>query len=235
MTRRYAIGTAGTLAAGFAALLLAACQAGGGEAGFYNDQGIEALRQDHYEEARRDFEAALKRSPKDAVIWGNLGVALTRMERFEEALDAYKKSHDLDPDDAVTVAEMSSIQYRLGHYADAEAGFREAIRLEPRAPEFHSSLALALLKEGRRQEARAELDKALPEADKRGLVRYQQAKFQLLTGDMAAALDTFERSLKEYPAGARDSVSDPDFEPLQDDPRYQELVKDWWRPQGTGS
>lgn len=218
-----------------AALLLAACQGGGGEAGFYNDQGIEALRQDHYEEARRDFEAALKLSPKDAVIWGNLGVALSRQERYEEALDAYARSHDLDPDDAVTVAEMASITYRLGRYAEAEAGFREAIRLEPRAPEFHSSLALALLKQGRGDEARAELDKALPEADKRGLVRYQEAKFKLLTGDTDGALATFRESLKRYPAGARDSVSDPDFEPLHDDPRYQELVKDWWRPRGAGS
>jgi len=218
-----------------AALLLAACQDSGGDAGFYNDQGIEALRQDHYEEARRDFEAALKVSPKDAVIWGNLGVALTRLERPEEALAAYQKSHDLDPDDAVTVAEMASITYRLARYGEAEAGFRDAIRLEPRAPEFHSSLALALLHQGKADEARAELDKALPEADKRGLVRYQQAKFLLLTGDTAGALSTFEESLKHYPAGARDSVSDPDFEPLHDDPRYQELVRDWWRPRGSGS
>jgi Flp pilus assembly protein TadD len=223
--------------AGFllAAPLLAACQNGGGQAGFYNDQGIEALRQDHYEEARRDFAAAAERSPKDAAIWGNLGVALTRLERFQEALDAYQKSHDLDPSDSVTVAEMASIQYRLGRYPEAEAGFRDAIRLEPRAPEFHSSLALALLREGKAEEARAELDSVLPKADQHGLVRYQQAKFLLLTGDKAGALATFEQSLKTYPAGARDSVSDPDFEPLRDDPHYQDLVKDWWRPREGGS
>jgi len=218
-----------------AALLLVACQRGGGDAGFYNDQGIDALRQDHYEEARRDFEAALERSPKDAVIWGNLGVALTRLERHEEALEAYRKSHELDPDDPVTVAEMASVAYRLGRYAEAEKGFRDAIRLEPRAPEFHSSLALALLRQGKEDEARVELDQALPKADERGLVRYQEAKFELLMGDTDGALATFEESLKKYPAGARDSVSDPDFEPLHDDPRYQELVKDWWRPQGNGS
>lgn len=228
--------SAATCAAGvLAASLLVACQGGGGQAGFYNDQGIEALRQDHYEEARRDFAAAAERSPKDAAIWGNLGVALTRLERFEEALDAYRKSHDLDPGDPVTVAEMASIAYRLGRYAEAEAGFREAIRMEPRAPEFHSSLALALLREGKAEAARAELEGVLPLADKHGLVRYQQAKFLLLTGDTAGALATFEKSLRSYPAGARDSVTDPDFEPLRDDPRYQDLVKDWWRPRDTGS
>jgi Flp pilus assembly protein TadD len=226
---------AGLLAALTAGLMLAACQNGGGQAGFYNDQGIEALRQDHYEEARRDFAAAAERSPKDAAIWGNLGVALTRLERYQEALDAYAKAHDLDPGDSVTVAEMASIAYRLGRYAEAEAGFRDAIRLEPRAPEFHSSLALALQREGKADEARTELDSVLAKADKHGLVRYQEAKFLLLTGDTAGALATFERSLQTYPAGARDSVSDPDFEPLRDDPRYQDLVKDWWRPRDPGS
>jgi len=226
---------AGVPAVLLAGLLLAACQNGGGQAGFYNDQGIEALRLDHYEEARRDFAAAAERSPKDAAIWGNLGVALARLERYEEAQDAYRKSHALDPGDAVTVAEMASIDYRLGKYGEADVGFREAIRLEPRAPEFHSSLALALLREGKAEEARTELDSVLPTAAKHGLVRYQEAKFRLLTGDTAGALDTFEQSLATYPAGARDSVTDPDFEPLRDDPRYQDLVKDWWRPQGAGS
>lgn len=216
------------------ALLLGGCPANGGEAQFHNDQGIEALRQDHYEAARREFEAAVEMAPEDGVIWGNLGVSLSRLERYEEALAAYRKSHELKPEDPVTVAEIAAILYRLGRYAEAETGFRDAVRLEPRAPEFHSSLSLALLRQGRANEARKELDIALPKADERGLVRYHQAAFLLIQGDREAALDAFERSLKAYPAGARASVSDPDFEPLYDEPRYQALVGDWWRPGGMG-
>jgi len=226
LTARWAAGV-------LAAALLAACQGGGGEAQFYNDQGIEQLGHDQYEEARMSFRKALETAPKDGVIWGNLGVALSRLERYDEALEAYRKSNALAPNDPVTVAEMGTVEYRLGHYPEAEARFREAIRLEGRAPEFHSSLSLALLRQGRKEDARQELDKALPEADKRGLVRYQQAAFLVLEGHTDEALDAFARSLSSYPAGARAAVSDPDFEPLYDNPRFQELVGDWWRPTGS--
>lgn len=212
-----------------AALFLAACQGNGGKAGFFNDEGIEALRLDRYEEARLNFEKALELNPEDGIVWGNLGVALTRLERYEEALKAYQRSDELAPGEPVTVAEMASIHYRLRHFAEAEKGFREAIRLEPRAPEFHSSLALALKQQGKDEEAARELAEALPQAQKRGLVMYHQAAFLILEGKTDEALDVFKASLRAHPPGARDSVADPDFEPLHNDPRYQELVRDWWK------
>jgi len=215
------------------AVLLTACQ-GGGDAGFYNDQGIDYLRHDQYEEARMSFEKALELTPKDGVVWGNLGVAYTRLERYDKALQAYSKADELAPHDPVTVAEIGSVEYRLGHYKAAEARFREAIGLEGGAPEFHSSLSLALLRQGRTEEARAELDKALPQADKRGLVRYQQAAFLIQQGELDQALDVFARSLAKYPAGARSAVSDPDFAPLYDNPKFQALVGDWWKSSPAG-
>jgi tetratricopeptide (TPR) repeat protein len=227
MNRATAIWIGGALLA-----LLTACQ-GGGDAQFYNDQGIDQLRHDQYDQARLSFKKALEITPKDGVIWGNLGVALSRLEQYDAALEAYHKANELAPGDPITVAEIASVTYRLGRYAEAEAGFRDAIRLEPAAPEFHSSLSLALLRQGKAEEAQAELDKALPEADKRGLVRYQQAAFLLIQGHTDQALDTFSRSLAAYPAGARSAVSDPDFEPLYDNPRFQSLVGDWWRPAGA--
>jgi Flp pilus assembly protein TadD len=214
-------------------LFLAGCK-GGGEAQFHNDQGIEQLGRDQYEEARMSFEKALELTPEDGVIWGNLGVALTRLERFDEALAAYRKSNDLAPGEPITVAEIAAIEYRLGHYPEAEAGFKEAIELEPRAPEFYSSLALALLRQGKAEAAREALDKALPEAGKRGVVRYQQAAFQVIEGRLDEAVKTFEACLANYPAGARSAISDPDFAPLYDNPRFQELVSDWWRPKRQG-
>ncbi|MDH4230213.1 MAG: tetratricopeptide repeat protein [Nitrospirota bacterium] len=213
-------------------LSLTACQDSGGKPGFYNDQGIEALSQDRYEEARLNFEKALELNPRDGVVWGNLGVALTRLERYPDALNAYRKSNEMAPGEAVTVAEMAAIQYRLRAFDQAEEGFREALKLESRAPEFHSSLALALRQQGKLEDARAEMDLALPQAARRGLVGYQYAAFLILEGKTDAALEQFKQSLRGHPAGARDSVGDPDFESLHGDPRYQELVKDWWKQGG---
>lgn len=213
----------------FAALLLTACQGGGGKAGFFNDEGIEALRLDRYEDARLNFEKALELNPEDGIVWGNLGVALTRLERYEEALAAYERSDRLVPGEPITVAEKASILYRLRRFTEAEAGFREAVRLEPRAPEFRSSLALALKQQGEHEEAAKEMETALPHAKKRGLVLYHHAAYLILEGKPDEALGVFEESLRKHPPGARDSVADPDFEPLHNDPRYQALVQDWWK------
>lgn len=211
-------------------LFLTGCQGGGGEGNFYNDQGIEALGQDRYDEAQAAFEKALEINPKDGVVWGNLGVALTRLERYEEALEAYQKSNELVPDDPITVAEIASIHYRERRFQEAKAGFEEAIRLETRAPEFHSSLSLALLQLGEKEAAQKELDGALPQARKRGLVQYHHAAFMLITGEIDTGLTLFETSLEAYPAGARSAVSDPDFEPVYDHPHFQKLVGGWWKP-----
>ncbi|MDH5526266.1 MAG: tetratricopeptide repeat protein [Nitrospirota bacterium] len=212
-----------------AVMFLAACTPSGGKAGFYNDEGIEALRLDRYEDARLNFEKALELNPEDGIVWGNLGVSLTRLERYEEAAKAYERSNELAPGEPITVAELAAIHYRLRRFAEAEAGFREALQLEARAPEFHSSLALALKQQGKHEEAARELELALPHANKRGLVLYHQAAFLMLEGKPDQALAAFTESLRKHPPGARDSVADPDFEPLHGDPRYQELVRDWWK------
>lgn len=215
------------------ALLLAACQQGGGEAGFHNDQGIEALAEDRYDAARISFEKALDMNPNDAVVWGNLGVALTRLESYDKALAAYTKAIELDPKEPVTVAEIGSLLYRMGRYPEAEARFREAIGLVKTAPEFHSSLSLALRRQGRIGEADAELGAALDVAEKNwrrhGVVKYHLAASHVLKGEMEQALGAFAESLETYPPGARAAVSDPDFAPLYDNPRFQELVGGWWK------
>ena len=219
-------------AVGFVVLLLAGCQ-GGGEAGFHNDQGIQALAQDRYEEARVNFEKALELTPEDAVVWGNLGVALTRLERYEDALAAYQKADSIDPGEPVTVAEIASIHYRLGHYDEAEAGFRKALSMVKTAPEFRSSLSLALLRQGKAGEAAAEMEKAVDVAKKdwhrHGLVKYQMAASEIIGGHVDRGLDLFAEALDVYPAGARMSVSDHDFEPVYENPRYQELAGGWWK------
>ncbi len=220
------------IAVGVMALVLAGCQ-GGGEAGFHNDQGVQALGQDRYEEARVNFEKALELNPEDAVVWGNMGVALARLERFEDALEAYRKADKFDPGEPVTVAEIGATLYRLGRYAEAEETFRKALGMVKSAPEFQSSLSLALLRQGKYDEAAAEMAAAVESAKKdwrrHGFVKYQMAASEIINGRIDEGLALFADSLENYPAGARVSVSDPDFEPVYEHPRYQELVGGWWK------
>jgi len=212
----------------FLALALVACQ-GGGEAGFYNDEGIKALSQDRYDEALKSFKKALEMHPDDGVVWGNAGVALVRMERYEEALEAYAKSDELEPNDPITVYELGGVYYRMRRFAEAEVDYRRAIELEARVPMFHSSLSLALLHQGKDQEAEAAMATALPFVEKRGVVRYQLAATHLIRGDVDQGLDEFEKSLERHPMGARDSVGDADFGSVHEHPRYQKLVGGWWK------
>lgn len=212
---------------------LVGCQGGGGEAGFHNDEGVKALSEDRYDAARMSFERALELAPKGAVVWGNLGVALTRLERYDEALSAYQKAAELEPGESVTVAETASIQYRLGHYAEAETGFRKAQSMMSKVPEFKSSLGLALLRQGKTVEADAKMAEAVTLAARKwqnhGLVKYQMAAAAIIKGHVNEGLDLFAESLTGYPAGRRESVSDPDFNPVHDNPRYQEQVSGWWK------
>ncbi len=208
---------------------LSGCINDGGEGAFFNQQGLEALAADQYEEALLNFKQAIERDPNDGVVWGNLGVALTRLERYPEALDAYTHSSKLLPGDPITMAEIGAIHYRLKQYSEAESWFKKAIKQEPRAAEFRSSLALALLHLGKPEAAAKAMNMATEGRKLRPLVGYHQAAYKLLTGDKEGGLAAFEKAILAYPDARRTSLSDHDFDSLHDDPRYQALVKNWWQ------
>jgi len=119
--------------------------------------------------AGRDPEAALAAADRLVELYpGNnggyqmRGVVLVRMGRFEEALAATEKAMALLPNnpDPANQWRRSFIFYAMGRYADATAEARQYVTKNPTGVVGAFTLAAALARDGKPDQARQVLDEA---------------------------------------------------------------------------
>ncbi|WP_324726023.1 tetratricopeptide repeat protein [Actomonas aquatica] len=117
---------------------------------------------DRMEEALQHYAEALKRQPDSAEILGNLGNAYGRLGRLAESLALYEEALRLDPSLGWLHQNFALGLSRLPNEATrAREHAREAVRLEPRNPAAHNTLALVYAQQNALEEARASWQRAL--------------------------------------------------------------------------
>lgn len=95
-------------------------------------------------------------------------IALRLADRLDDAARVLAETIDSEPQLADAHGELGITYWQLGRTADAVAALRRAAKLSADDPEWHVNLALALGAEGRAEEARIPLERALsidPEND----------------------------------------------------------------------
>src|SRR5205085_5592201 len=128
---------------------------------------------DHWPEAKRDLETALKLAPEQPLILNFLGYAkLERGEDMDNAEAMIRKASALSPDDASITDSLGWAQYKRGRIPEAIETLQRAAAADPSQAEIREHLGDALYDAGRRFEARFAWEAALVTAE----------------GDMAARL-----------------------------------------------
>ncbi len=105
------------------------------------------------------WEAAVRTTPGKRRPHHNLGHALALEGRHEEALQAFARVLGLPEDGSVHMPflylEQGKAFYYLGRYGDAITAWTRALALAPGDPEALTNIAVALLEQGRLDEAGA--------------------------------------------------------------------------------
>ncbi len=103
-------------------------------------------------------EARLHRVLKLRPDWGpayeRMGTALLRQERYGEALSFFDRATRERRDDTDALVGLGSSLAELDRLEEAIAAWRKALKLGAQTPHLHENLAAALLRLGRRSEAR---------------------------------------------------------------------------------
>jgi serine/threonine-protein kinase len=113
------------------------------------------------EEALKDFEKALARTPRSPEVYRDLASAYGRLGRNDAAEAQYKKAISLQPDSWSIYWYYGGFLYRLNRYADAESAFRQALVSVPDNARVLSSLGGTLIVEGRPEEGEKLLEQSL--------------------------------------------------------------------------
>jgi tetratricopeptide (TPR) repeat protein len=93
-------------------------------------KGNYRLEDGQFEEALKEFHAALTKNPDN--VYGHLGLGITYMQTGDDAkaLAEFDKTIDLAPDLAVAYADKGILLDRQGRYQDALDNYEKAISLD---------------------------------------------------------------------------------------------------------
>ncbi len=130
--------------------------------GLYYARGISLERSNHWPDAERDFQAALKINPNRADVLNYLGYSwIEKGQHLDQAVAMLEKARALRPMDGFIADSVGWAYFRLGRYQDAVRTLEEAVQLAPGAADVNDHLGDAYWRVGRKIDARYEWQHAL--------------------------------------------------------------------------
>jgi serine/threonine protein kinase/tetratricopeptide (TPR) repeat protein len=191
----------------------------------YNNLGAVLLQSGRFEEAVAPLQKALQFSP-DGQAYSNLGIAYFYIKKYEKAVQMVPNS-DMFVGNLAEAYDLAGQKERgLSTFEKAIALAYQALQVNPRDAIIKGRLSLWYGKKGDVKQALKFIGEARA-IDPNDLdLIYYQAQAQALSGDQNAALDTLRIAFKkgQPPAIAQ---AEPDLQGLQQDPRFQQLVKEF--------
>jgi Flp pilus assembly protein TadD len=122
--------------------------------------GIVQLKRGRLEEARRDYEAALRLAPWFLPAYVNLADLLRIQGRDEEGEGLLRRALQVDPRNASVHHALGLLLVRRQRQAEALAELGRSVELAPSTPDFAYAYAIGLHSAGRADEAIAVLRSA---------------------------------------------------------------------------
>ncbi|MCS7287878.1 MAG: tetratricopeptide repeat protein [Roseiflexus sp.] len=128
------------------------------EAGLFGRLGDLYSRSGQWRLARVAYEQALAREADDLRYRQQLGVVCSRMGELEQAAAALETVLDAQQKRSAAAAhELGHVYLQQGRFARALEAYRHAVQQQPGEPTYRRSMAAALRRLGRLDEAEAEL------------------------------------------------------------------------------
>jgi Tfp pilus assembly protein PilF len=173
------------------------------EAALLNNRGLEAMKQDSLDAARRYFEASLEQSARNAPALINIGMIFLRQGDDEHAAlhfnQVLAQGLGTTEERAAALYNLAEINMRAGAWSSAADELRQSIALDNRSGNAANNLGYALIMGGRLVEARAELDSAITRFPGFGSLHKNAGLAAFRAGDHGAALKSLDRALELDP------------------------------------
>ena len=206
-------------------------------------RGDQLRSQRLYGDAIDYYQAALKQTPKKAMLWNKMGLAELRLARYENARKDFEKALKMDHNFSDAVGNLGATYYLQKEYGKAIKWCRKAIKMRPDVASFHNNLANAYF-------SRKEYDKAVQEfaraleldpdilerrsstgiqaqiigAEDRARYSYELARVYARAGDLDRALRYLRKALEDGYPGMDSVYKEQEFADLRKDPRFSDLM-----------
>ena len=168
----------------------------------HNNLGTVYWMNGSVKEAEREFLAAEKLVPENAIYVNNLGLVYAHQERYEEALKKYQVSLLAKPHYAEAHLNMGDALRKMDRLPEAEIQYRAAVALSPLKARARNQLGELYQEQQRFDEAeqqyRESIEGELSQVPFDGL-----GEICFERGDLSSAEEFFRQALAIYPSDSR--------------------------------
>lgn len=155
-----------------------------------------------HEEAAKEYEFVLQRSPREHRALAGLGGVHVAKGRLKKAIEAYQKALTIRPDDSILLSSLGIVLAATGQVYDAMVLYEKAVVVSPKDATLQLQFGSILATMGRFTEAGDRFDEALRLDPTNTAARYRQGLARLSAGQAAEALIALRQSASDAPADA---------------------------------
>lgn len=176
-----------------------------------------------HDEAIAEARRARELDPVVLSANASVGYRLCFARLYDEAIAELNKVVGLDPTYDFTQVTLGYAYAGKGMYKEAIDAFHEAVRLGDETPSTQIYLAAAYARSGDNAKANEILRTIL--AEKQYVSPAELAVLYGALGDKEAAFASLEKGYAEHDLQLQFLYADPAFDPLRDDPRFEDLLR----------
>jgi tetratricopeptide (TPR) repeat protein len=190
----------------------------------YIHQGDAFLIEQRTEDALVAYEKAIALQPTLVSAWIGKEKALRRLKRYDEALVASEQALKLAPEDSSAWFELATVLMEMQRYSEALKAFNKSIKLAPEKGSTWKYRSYVLTKLGRYPDALTSFEKAQQLSPTSGGVYYNKAYLLMSQEQIDQAIEHLQRSIDLHPKFRDILRTDPDFDLLRNDDRFNQLI-----------
>ena len=168
------------------------------------DEGAGQLEQAnlHYEQARKDFESVLAKSPNDPLACFRLGALSARQGRNAEAEALFRRSLIQGPTNALAHGSLGILLLQAGNPREARSELETAIGLNSNYPGALYHLGVIAMNEGRIPDAVDYYRRELVISPNDGMAQYNLGVILMTMNKTDEAIEHLGRSVDLIPGNA---------------------------------
>jgi tetratricopeptide (TPR) repeat protein len=175
-----------------------------------------------WDDALREGETMLDLDPLSVRTAGSVGTLYLYAKQYDKAIQHLDEAVELDPKNSFWLGNLGLAHIQIGML---EVGLEEVKRAAETSGRPSADLAYAYVKAGKTDEARKLLAKLLQSSDAGRTHSVVIGGIYASLGEKQKAMDWLERAYDEQSGYLSAVGHDFVFEGLQDDPRFQSLLK----------
>jgi tetratricopeptide (TPR) repeat protein len=175
----------------------------------YNKMGIAYHQLQQLDNAKKNYERALKLKSDYAEALNNLGTVYYAQKSYRRAIGYYRRALKINPQSASIYSNLGTAFFARKKYQEATDAYQEALMIDPQVFETKSNYGTLL--QDRNVEERAKF-------------HYYLAKMYAKTGRNDLALQYVRKALEEGFKEKNKLNEDPEFQALRDLPEFKELL-----------